>query len=110
MSIYDMNEDKEKTITCGSCGKVVDKDCEYCPWCGAQFRDHVHVRETFGSVKKDDEIGGGAIALAILGFIIPFIGIIGALAELISGKNKAAGVIGLMTVIGMVFWFMFWGY
>lgn len=94
---------------CKACGKEIVDDCRFCPSCGTDqnngaVTEHVVYREV---QKQDEEIGAGAIILTILGFLIPFIGIIGAIAMLAGGKNKSAGIIGIGTVIGFVFWLMF---
>ena len=97
---------------CKACGKEIDDDCRYCSSCGTdQNNEAVTERVIYREVQKQDEkVGEGAIVLAILGFLIPFIGIIGAIAMFAGGKNKSAGIIGISTAIGFVFWLLFWGF
>ena len=98
---------------CKACGKEIEDDTRYCPSCGTEqymnniMPDHPVYRET---KPMDEEVGIGAIMLAIFGFIIPFIGIIGAIIMLATGKSKSAGIIGATTLVGFIFWFFFWGY
>lgn len=101
---------------CKNCGKEMVDDARFCSACGCYVdpaakgeingvdNRHLDFRE------KDEGMDVATVVLAILGFIIPLVGIIGAIAQLIAGKNKSAGVIGLVTFIGFIFWLMFWGY
>jgi Predicted membrane protein len=97
---------------CKACGKEIEDDTRYCPSCGTeQYTNATPDRVVYREVRvQDEEIGVGAIVLAILGFIIPFIGLIGGIAMLAAGKSKSAGIIAVSTVIGFIFWFFFWGY
>lgn len=101
---------------CKRCGKEMADDARFCTSCGC-YVDPAADGEVNGvdnrylNFKKDDEgMDTATVILAILGFIIPLVGIIGAIAQLIGGKTKSAGIIGLVTFIGMMFWFFFWGY
>ena len=105
---------------CRFCGKEIDDGWQYCQSCGHDLRYRDACGDISGienrpvhpniSAQSDEEISGTTIVLTILGFIFPFIGLIGSVVMLASGKNRDAGIIGTMTIIGFVFWFLFWGY
>lgn len=98
---------------CKFCGKEMDDNAQYCPGCGRN-QEWTGVQEVYMDVRRsdrnDESMDTATLILAIIGFIIPLVGIIGAIVQLIGGKTKSAGVIGLVTFIGMMFWFFFWGY
>lgn len=97
---------------CKACGKDIADDARYCPVCGTDQCENNNVSNTviYEPKNNDGDLDAATIILAIIGFIIPFIGILGALAMLAGGKSKTAGIVGIATVIGFFFWLFFWGY
>ena len=95
---------------CKYCGKKMADDSCYCPSCGRNQDLGINAEWDVNAIRYDDkrtdDVDGAAIILAILGFIIPLIGIIACICY--KDKPKAAKTIGIATLVGFIFWLFWW--
>ena len=94
---------------CRDCGTEIRGDALYCPKCGSR-QDGVY--QTYRQPDADDS---GSVGWAILGFLIPVVGLILWLVWM-DNKPKCSKMAGLgalaSVIVGILFWvFLFaWAY
>ncbi len=89
---------------CRNCGMEIGEDSLYCPGCGSRQNN---VQQVYRQPAVDDS---GSIGWAILGFLIPLIGLILWLVWMDNRPkcSKMAGLGALASVIaGILFWVLF---
>ena len=86
---------------CKKCGSEIEEGAKYCARCGYCAEDPLP------AVQVNEPIETAAVVFAILGFIIPLIGLIATLVYY-KEKPRDAKVIGIASFVGFIFWAFWW--
>ena len=83
---------------CGNCGSPIDDSAQFCPKCGAKQGNAGYMSQPYGQPYTNDS---GSFGWAILGFLIPLVGLILWLVWM-HEKPKCAKMAGLGALVSVI--------